>query len=209
MDIPGGQVLQNPSPLVLVLDAHGLMRPRWQRGVAAMTDLNAGLLIGAKHVLVRPEWLALPLAGVRSSTGPARSRKCGSRGKIQQRQRQGRRASCTNSRQMLVRAGVTSWVPRIGDFDTEFAEAVAIEPHVAIGGWFTRQRHDQRPRGGFARQWPTAARPILEPIAAGGHEPAEPAAGGGSAHPLPIEPGRGCPKPSALPRIRRARRTRR
>ncbi len=64
MDIPGRQILQHTSALVLVLDTHSLMRSdRWAR-MAPTTHLNAGLLIGAEHVFMRPEWLTLPLACV-------------------------------------------------------------------------------------------------------------------------------------------------
>src|SRR5712691_6612557 len=42
MDVPGGQVLQDTRALVLVLEAHCLVRSDWQGRVAATTDLDAG-----------------------------------------------------------------------------------------------------------------------------------------------------------------------
>jgi hypothetical protein len=38
--------------------------PWWKRGLQAATSLDAGLLVGTQHVLVVPQWLALPAAGV-------------------------------------------------------------------------------------------------------------------------------------------------
>jgi len=64
MDIPRGQILQRSAALVFVLDTGRLERTRRQRWMASTTDLDAGLLIGAEHVLIRPEWLTLPGAGV-------------------------------------------------------------------------------------------------------------------------------------------------
>jgi hypothetical protein len=64
MDIPGGQVLRYPRALVFVLDARGLMRPDRPARVTTTTHLNAGLLIGAEHVFIRPERLTLPVACV-------------------------------------------------------------------------------------------------------------------------------------------------
>ena len=64
MDVPGGQVLQRATARVFVLDTGRLERTGRSRWVTAATLLNTGLLVSAEHVLVRPEWLALPGAGV-------------------------------------------------------------------------------------------------------------------------------------------------
>src|SRR5215471_17781742 len=72
LDVPGGQVLQDSGTLVLVLDAHGLVRSDGQGGMQSAADLNAGLLIGAQDVFVGPQRPTLPLAGVQVEhrTGP-------------------------------------------------------------------------------------------------------------------------------------------
>src|SRR5437899_7912274 len=64
MDIPSRQVLQDACTLVLVFNAHGLVRSDWQGRMQPATDLDAGLLISTQHVFVRPEWPTLPLTGV-------------------------------------------------------------------------------------------------------------------------------------------------
>src|SRR6266851_4631044 len=64
MDIPRGEVLQGSLPLVFVFDARRLVRAGRQRGMKSATRLDAGFLIGAEHILIRPQRLALPLAGV-------------------------------------------------------------------------------------------------------------------------------------------------
>ena len=58
VDVPGGQVLQGPAPLVLVLD------PAWSRpgggaegGMGAHSGLDGGLLVGGDHVVARPSRL--------------------------------------------------------------------------------------------------------------------------------------------------------
>jgi hypothetical protein len=48
----------------------------------------------------------------RSNTGPAKSSKFRSRGKIHDRYRQGRKASCVSTRQMAVREGASSSLGR-------------------------------------------------------------------------------------------------
>src|SRR5712692_593272 len=60
---------RTPAPLVLVFDTHGLVRSDQQTWVAPTTDLDAGLFIRAEHILVRPQWLALPPAGVQIEHG--------------------------------------------------------------------------------------------------------------------------------------------
>ena len=64
MDVPGGQILEGPATLVLVLDAHGPTDRRRQRRVTADPGLDARLLVGTDDELVAPERAAVPLAGV-------------------------------------------------------------------------------------------------------------------------------------------------
>jgi hypothetical protein len=75
MDIPRGQILQRSTTRVFVLDASRLERTGRHCLVAAAADLDARLLIGAEHVLVRPEWLALPGARVEIEHGPSQFQK--------------------------------------------------------------------------------------------------------------------------------------
>jgi len=64
MDIPRGQVLERATTCVFVFNTGDLKGTGRQRWMTAATDLDAGLLIRAQYVLVRPEWLALPGTGV-------------------------------------------------------------------------------------------------------------------------------------------------
>src|SRR6266849_2307052 len=71
MDVPGCQVLQDASALVLVLEAHCLVRSDWQGRVAATTDLDAGFF-HPRRAHTRPPRMAGPAIGRR--TGRARDR---------------------------------------------------------------------------------------------------------------------------------------
>src|SRR6266487_2973185 len=64
MDIPGRQVLDCTLTLILVFDPCRLIGAWRQGGLESATGLDARLLIGTQDVLVCPEWLALPAAGV-------------------------------------------------------------------------------------------------------------------------------------------------
>jgi hypothetical protein len=105
MDIPCSQVLDGSFPLVLVFDARGLVRAGWQRGMKSapswMLVFSSAL---STYSSAHSGWPCQQQA-YRSSTGPASSKKCGSRGKIQHWWRQGRSASCISSRQMAPREG--------------------------------------------------------------------------------------------------------
>ena len=54
MDVPRGQVLEGSPPLVFVFDTRRLVWAGWQRGMNPVARLDAGLLIGAEHILVCP-----------------------------------------------------------------------------------------------------------------------------------------------------------
>src|SRR5260221_13075153 len=72
MDIPRAQVLERATTCVFVFNTGDLKGTGRQRWVTAAMDRDAGLLIRAQYVLVGPEWLAPPGAGVHNE---ARSRK--------------------------------------------------------------------------------------------------------------------------------------
>ena len=59
-----GRFLHGALTLVLMLDPCGLIRSRWERRLQSAARLNTGLLVRTEHVLVSPERLALPAAGV-------------------------------------------------------------------------------------------------------------------------------------------------
>ena len=99
-----------------------------------------------------------------------------------------------STRQTLLRDGATSVGPEsVGDFDAEFAEAVATERYVALGGQFARQRHDQGTRGGCDDRWSAAARAIVESIAALGQKASSASDGPWFDSCALAEPGRGSP----------------
>src|SRR4051812_18980446 len=81
MDVPGRQVLNGSTALVLVFDAHGLMRTGRDGRLGATTHLDVGLLTGADHVLAPPGGPASPTARVQTEHGAAPSQKVGTAGK--------------------------------------------------------------------------------------------------------------------------------
>ena len=149
------------------------------------SDLDAGLLIGTEHELVRPERSALPLAGVQVEhrSGPLQkvwitrsdpgSIPPGTQGVVRQHAPDGRPRG----------RDVAAW-EAVGDFDGQFTQAVATQRHLVIGGTFAGQGHHQRTRRGCERFRSTTARSILQSSTALSGEPTQPAADGGSAHPL-------------------------
>jgi hypothetical protein len=101
VDVPGREVLQGSSPVVLVLDAH---RPGGGGGkarVAAAARLDGGLLIGGHNEVVAPQRLAPEAAPVEIEDPPLLGLEAGARGKIQLRWVQGRMASWASQRQMV------------------------------------------------------------------------------------------------------------
>src|SRR5207244_7777031 len=69
--IERSQVGERAAPLVLVLDERGPSGPGRDRSVDARPRLDRGLLVGAEHVLVRAERLALkdPLVEIEHDAG--------------------------------------------------------------------------------------------------------------------------------------------
>src|SRR5712692_10414141 len=64
VDIPRRQVRPGTAPTILVLDVQRPARRDRRRGMAALTGLNAGLLVGRDHIVARPQRAALPLPGI-------------------------------------------------------------------------------------------------------------------------------------------------
>src|SRR5688572_9169336 len=60
MDIPGGEIGPGAGPLIFVLDPDRLARPRRQRGMLAPARLDAGLLVGAQHIVAPSQGNPLP-----------------------------------------------------------------------------------------------------------------------------------------------------
>ncbi len=60
VDVPRGQVLQGPAPVVLVLHPHGPGPSRGKRGVAPAPGLDGGLLVGGHHEVPLTQGLPLP-----------------------------------------------------------------------------------------------------------------------------------------------------
>ena len=60
VDVVGGQVGQGAEAVVLALGPHRPPRPWREREVDAHAGLDAGLLIGAEHVVVLAERLPFP-----------------------------------------------------------------------------------------------------------------------------------------------------
>jgi len=144
----------------------------------------------------------------RSSTGPASSRKCGSRGKIQHLYRQGRNASCFSNRQMLLRDGhgspslraVTSAAisARLYRLSGTVRSAGRSQANATVSARVTGRMQVGRPRRGRSlspvQRWTTKRatqrRTVVRLIPA-------------------CCARRRDPNPAALPRINRARRARR
>ncbi len=64
VDVPGGEILERPAALVLVLDPHGPVGRRWQGRATAEASRDARLLVSADDGLVVPMPATVPLAGI-------------------------------------------------------------------------------------------------------------------------------------------------
>lgn len=176
MDVPGRQVLDGSTALILMFDTDGLMWAGRERRLNTTADLDARLLVGTDHVLVCPEWLALPAAGVQVEhrAGPFQKVRIARENPVPiPPWAQG--VGSQNSPNAATRGSDVVGTQSIGYFQTEFAEAVATQWQVAVGGTFARQRHHQGTGGGFDDRWPAAAWVILEPVTALDHEASQPA----------------------------------
>src|SRR5688500_2294713 len=71
MDVPGGEIGPGAGPLIFVLDPDRLARPRRQRGMLAPACLDAGLLVGAQHIIApsQGKTLPAPLIEIEDATG--------------------------------------------------------------------------------------------------------------------------------------------
>ena len=104
-NIVGGQVGEGAEAVVLALGPHRPSRPRREREVDAHAGLDAGLLVGAEHVLVLAERLPFPFPLVEVQGAGGLRAKCGLRGKIHDRCCQGFRASSASQRRTVDAEG--------------------------------------------------------------------------------------------------------
>ena len=131
MDVPGRQVLDGATTLILMFDADGLMWARWERRLNATADLDARLLIGTDHVLVGPEWLVLPAAGVQVEhwAGPLQKMGIAWEDPVPIPPRaQG--VGSQNTPNAAARRSDVVGTESISDFHTQFAQAVATQRHA-------------------------------------------------------------------------------
>ena len=181
VDVVGGEVGQGAAAAVLELDASGAPGCGRLSPVAAVQGLQLRFLIGADHVVVGTQRVALPLSGIQVEHPGGLGAKSGSRGKIQDRCCQGLIASAASQRR-TVAAEIVSAIPRV---ITSVASSVLDHRDngcTGLGGQRAGQRLDL---GDLYRREPTsppAARPILEPRQARGREPAAPLTDGVHVH---------------------------
>ena len=139
---------------------------------------------------IRPEWLALPLAGVQVEHWTGELQKGRITGKDPAPIPPGTQGIvCQQLPDGAARGSDFLGTESVGNLNTQFAEAVTTQRHVAISGTFARHCHDERTCGGLDDHWPTAPRAILETIAAPRHKAGEPAADGGSTQALVLSQG--------------------
>ena len=168
---------------------------RRKGGLQAAASLNARLLIGAQHVLVVPQGLSFPAAGV----------------EVEHRTGQFEEVRIAWKDPVLVTPG-TQRIPQqpapdaaarrtrlaaehVGGFGGEVAQAVPAEWHTAVGGSFAGEGNHQRPRGGRQHRRAAATRSVPQPVAPIGQEPGAPALHCGATHPLLLRQPP-CPEPS-------------
>ena len=102
MNIPGCQVGPGAFAEVLVFDARRAVGCRRQRWLFPATGLNTRLFVCGDDVIIGVQWSALPDAVVKIEDGSSFVGKFGSRGKIQLRCFQGRRASLLSQRHRVA-----------------------------------------------------------------------------------------------------------
>src|SRR5271169_5576413 len=64
VNVHGGEIRPGSAAFVLVLNAHGPLRPWRKGGMKAAAGLNAGLLVGGDHEIPTPQGFALPPAAI-------------------------------------------------------------------------------------------------------------------------------------------------
>src|SRR5712691_3452306 len=102
MNIPGREVCPSALARILMLDVSGASWSRWQGGMLASSGLDAGLLVSAQHVVARPQNSALPTTLIEVQNWARLGGEVRVAWNIQQRWRQGRRASWLSQRQRVV-----------------------------------------------------------------------------------------------------------
>jgi hypothetical protein len=141
------------------------MWPRWQARLQSTARLNAGLLVGAEHVLVGPQRLALPAAGVQVQhrAGQLEEVRVARKDPALMAPRAQRVVHQPAPDAAARRTGLGA--QEGGHFCGEFAHAVAAEWNVTLGWSFTRQRDHQGACRGRQDARPAAAWSVLESIA--------------------------------------------
>ena len=112
--------------------------PGGRVGVTAAASLDAGLLVRTEHELVRPEWLALPAAGIQVEhrAGPFQKVRIAWKDPATDAARAAARPGSTSARCCCAKDRFR--VPStVGGFSGEFTQAVAAERHVTFGWSFT------------------------------------------------------------------------
>jgi hypothetical protein len=133
MHIPRGQVLQRSTARVFVLDTG---RSKWagrQRRMTAATHLNTRFLISAEHVLVRPERLALPRAGVQIEHWSSELQKARIARKDPAPIAPGPKRIVVEQPPDAAARGARFAVTQRGDLSRDLGQAIPTECHVALG----------------------------------------------------------------------------
>src|SRR5437870_10832512 len=142
MDVPRGEVLDGSPSLVLVFDARRLVRAGWQRGMQSAASLDAGLFIGAEHILVRPQRLALPAAGVQLEHRASEFQKVRIAGKDPALVAPGTQSVLHQQPPDGAARGTSAASQLDRNLGGEFGEAVATERQVSLVWRFACQRDD-------------------------------------------------------------------
>jgi len=145
VDIQGGHIGQRSTPLVLMFHLHWLARSGSLGGMDASAGLNAGLLIGRNHELVRLQRLPLPdaLVEVKQASGFERELRVA---------RENPTAMKPRSDRVLVEPAPKRAVtdlghqPGLSDLLVQLRHTPARERQAELAGQFARQGfnlHDQ------------------------------------------------------------------
>lgn len=70
MTVPRGEILQRPTPVMLVLDAHGTRLAERRRRVTPAPGLDGRLLVGREHVFIGAQEAPLEPAMIESEDHP-------------------------------------------------------------------------------------------------------------------------------------------
>src|SRR4051812_23227054 len=146
MHVPGRQILHRALALVLMLDSCRLIRSWWQSRLESAARLDAGLFVGTEHVLVSPEWLALPATGVQVEHWSSHLQEVWVT-------RKDPAVVAPRSQRVLHQPAPDAAARRThlgtqdrGSFRSEFTHAIAAERYASVGRSFARQGDHQGAR---------------------------------------------------------------